>query len=1139
MTDEDVSDLFSEVSDTSYISDIDNRPNSFNYDISNGSPIDTNMFNVVHYNINSITAEGRLEELIDTCKTLNVAVLCLTESKLDSTIPNNILKLDGYFEPIRRDREINGRYGGGCLIYISDTLTYKQRPDLQSEHYEHLWVDVKINNLIFAINCLYRPPEESNDDHDKFITVSTDILDRLQDYPCDNKFLVGDMNFGNCYCKDPELPHKPLDSAAPTLYAGYGYSQLIDIPTRITNNTMSLIDLFFVQSETLVTEHGTLPQIADHEGVIVCFSVNRIKKKSYRKLVHDYKNTDINGLLKFIKEYNFENNIFTSHIEQQAFLYTTVLKEAFDEFVPKKWVVIKPGSIPWCNRYTRLLMRKKNRNYRFFKKISVQHRNALNDINTTEETLTQLHNKKNKAHKNFKTASKESSKANLRVKNAFFNSVNSTMCNNEISAKKKFNILSKLLNNQKFSVIPPLLENGTTVNDPKKQSDILNSFFASKSTVPGSNDEPPDLPDKDINSYFSQINTSPIQISKTIRNCLKKSHLSHCGIPGKFLSLIATPISFSLSRLLNNHFENGLFPDIWKLSHITSIWKQKGLKSDKTNYRPISLLPTLSKICESVIHNGLLSHCIDNNLITHRQAAYLKGDSTINQLLYIIHKIRLSWTKGCITHGIFLDVRAAFDKVWHKGLIAKLKQNGVTGKVLELLTSYLTNRRQIVVVDGVKSKEKSVLAGVPQGSRLGPLLFILYINDITENIESDILVFADDTSLLCTAKDVNQTNEILNRDLAKISSWAQKWKVEFNAEKSKNIIFSRKHIEMSPPIWYNNEKIDRVYSIKHLGLNITHNLNWDKQIHETCMRANRKLAVLRRVKYLKRSTLDLLYKLTVRSIIDYGLVVYYQSLNITDKAKFDKIQYSAAKLVTGTLHYSNRDKLNFELGWETIQVRAEILGLSLFHKIHRNETRPLIQQCMPELDINWTSPRIEVKRKPFSFAPNYFSNSFFPFFTKKWNKLPKDIKILPTDEFKIKLRTDLKPVKYKHFKYGSKLGCSLLTQIRVGRSYLKSHSFSLGFTNSPACECNNLKCETPTHYLTQCTRFAEHRRTLFDQIEQFIPTIRRLPLKRQFEILVFGLEINNPEMNYTNLKIQIFTQNYILKTKRFSDPNNL
>ena len=217
-------------------------------------------------------------------------------------------------------------------------------------------------------------------------------------------------------------------------------------------------------------------------------------------------------------------------------------------------------------------------------------------------------------------------------------------------------------------------------------------------------------------------------------------------------------------------------------------------------YRPISLLPTLSKICEAIIHNDLLRHCLENNVITTKQAAYLKGDSTINQLIYIIHKIRLSGTKGCITHGIFLDVSAAFDRVWHKGLIAKLKQNCVNGKVLELFTSYLSNRKNITVVDGVKSKVETVKAGIPQGSRLGPLLFIIYINDITDDIESDILIFADDTSLFASGKDPSETAEILNRYLEKISTWAERWKVKFNSDKSSKVIFSNKLLNNISPI---------------------------------------------------------------------------------------------------------------------------------------------------------------------------------------------------------------------------------------------------------------------------------------------------------------------------------------------------
>ena len=161
-------------------------------------------------------------------------------------------------------------------------------------------------------------------------------------------------------------------------------------------------------------------------------------------------------------------------------------------------------------------------------------------------------------------------------------------------------------------------------------------------------------------------------------------------------------------------------------------------------------MPTLSKVFESVMHDRLLKHCLENNIISEKQAAYLKGDSTVSQLLYIVHNIRQNWTNKKVTQGLFLDVSAAFDKVWHNGLLAKLNQIGVDGTFLNTIGSYLADRRQVEVVDGVKSEPANVQAGVPQGSRLGPLLFIIYMNDIIENLESDILIFADDTSLMAT-----------------------------------------------------------------------------------------------------------------------------------------------------------------------------------------------------------------------------------------------------------------------------------------------------------------------------------------------------------------------------------------------------
>ena len=142
-------------------------------------------------------------------------------------------------------------------------------------------------------------------------------------------------------------------------------------------------------------------------------------------------------------------------------------------------------------------------------------------------------------------------------------------------------------------------------------------------------------------------------------------------------------------------FDNGHFPDIFKISHITPIWKRSGSKSDPSMYRPISLLPTLSKIMESIMHRRLLDHLTCNDIINPRQAAYLKGDSTVQQLLYIVNLIKASWTRGNITQGVFLDVSAAFDKCWHAGVIAKLKQNKITGTCLELFESYLSGQKAV------------------------------------------------------------------------------------------------------------------------------------------------------------------------------------------------------------------------------------------------------------------------------------------------------------------------------------------------------------------------------------------------------------------------------------------------------------
>ena len=498
-------------------------------------------------------------------------------------------------------------------------------------------------------------------------------------------------------------------------------------------------------------------------------------------------------------------------------------------------------------------------------------------------------------------------------------------------------------------------------------------------------------------------------------------------------------------------------------------------------------------------------------------------------------KIKTAWLNGNIVQACFLDVSAAFDKVWHKGLLAKLEQVGVEDKCLDLFKSYLSNRKQTVVVDGVKSDILEVQASVPQGSRLGPLLFILYIEDIQTDLESDILIFADDTSLLATGHDPAQTVQQLNRDLIKISNWAVKWKVTFNASKTKEIIFSNKFLNNSPPLTFNSEIIKRVTTHKHLGVHLTSNLDWKKQVHEVCMKANMKLAVLRSVKCLQRGTLDLLYKLTVRSVLDYGLILYYNNLTQSDKNRLDQIQYKAAKLVTGALHLTNRTKLDSELGWETLATRAECLGLTLFQKIRLGQTRPLIRQCMPDFDPNYITHDLRHKRfyKPFPLGNLKYSNSFFPHFTKSLEQLPSDIKTEGDIEmFKSKLKLKYKPIRHRHFSRGSKRGNSLLTHIRTGRSFLNTHSFSIGLSDSPSCSCSHIS-ESPQHFFLDCTLYTQERLSMTNSIQQYLPKFNSYTKTKKLNTLLQGFNPENKDLFHTNVNLQLIVQNFILKTKRF------
>ena len=270
---------------------------------------------------------------------------------------------------------------------------------------------------------------------------------------------------------------------------------------------------------------------------------------------------------------------------------------------------------------------------------------------------------------------------------------------------------------------------------------------------------------------------------------------------------------------------------MWKPANVTPIIKN-GYKQLIKNYRPISLLPICGKILEKIIFNNLYTYLHTNNLITKNQSGFCPGDSTTNQLLYLLDEIHQAFdsTKSFEVRTVYLDISKAFDKVWRDGLIFKLEQNGISGNLLKLVQNYLINRKQRVVQNGSYSDYTSIESGAPQGSVLGPLLFLVYINDLERNIKSNVKFFADDTILFSIVKNPEISANDLIRDLDVIHQWAHQWKLEFNTDPIKQateVLFScKKSSPKHPQIMFNGTVVAKMNEQKHLGLIIDSSLSF-------------------------------------------------------------------------------------------------------------------------------------------------------------------------------------------------------------------------------------------------------------------------------------------------------------------------
>ena len=393
-------------------------------------------------------------------------------------------------------------------------------------------------------------------------------------------------------------------------------------------------------------------------------------------------------------------------INEQVDVLNTTLFNIFRIFFPHEIIKCSSKDPPWINKHIKGALRRKNRLYRKF----ISGGQKMEDKSILTEATDMV--------SNLISTSRE----------LYFKSMGQKLNDPVTNPKANWSILKRFLNKVKIPAIPPLLENGVFETNFKSKASIVNGFFSNQCNTFDNGNLLPDLNYRTPNR-LTDINFSSTDISKIIRDLNPNKLHGHDNLSIRMTQICGNSIITPLTVLFESAIESGHFPDSWKKGNITPVHKKQS-KNFVKNYRPISLLPILGKIFEKV-------------------SGFRSGDSCVSQLIAITHKIYKSFDgdPSFETRGVFLDISKAFDKVWHKGLLYKLKCYGVDKKAYDILENYLSNRQQRVLLNGQSSDWLDINAGVPQGSVLGPLLFLIYINDLSDNPISVAKLFADDTSL--------------------------------------------------------------------------------------------------------------------------------------------------------------------------------------------------------------------------------------------------------------------------------------------------------------------------------------------------------------------------------------------------------
>ena len=800
--------------------------------------------------------------------------------------------------------------GGGVLIAIKSDLSIESKVVGANYRAEILSVEIKHGNNIFCLTTCYRVGELKEANY-KEVEKHLRSIARIRKYK--RHIFIGDLNLNkvqwpgavtNC-----ELQQKFL-----SLFNDLGMEQIVEEPSHENGK---ILDLLYVPTRSFLKNLKVLPKnqicSSDHFGITFDLTT-RVKANVTKRKIFDFRRANWEGLNRDLNSVVWDSFLSSCDPNHGWVFFRNVLYLFMDKHIPT--ITIKnQARPPWFDAETLHMCKKKERLHRKFK------------CSGSAEDYSRF----SQCRREFKAMIKQKMECNLNDDD-----------NDPALISKRF--WGHVKSTSKSTRIPEsVFYNERHRSTPDGQASLFNDFFANQFSEPS-------LYNIDIDARIDPENDIDFSMQK-IRSFLKQVMPSKAagpdGIHGMVLKHCALGLAYPLSKLFQVSYNTGIIPQEWKDANVVPVHK-KGTKIDVENYRPISLTCLIMKIFERVVRDHIMEKC--QRQLFPNQHGFLPGKSCTTQMIDFNENLTFSINNKLQTDVIYFDFAKAFDSVHHDTLLDKLKNEyGIEGRLLKFLVNYLKNREQCVVIGGNKSEMKCVTSGVPQGSIIGPLLFVLFINDMISCISNDtkIALYADDTKIWRNIRSWDD-HEALQKDIDSLYVWSLRNKMNFHPSKCKVIQINDKGInpydQFNPhfpatPYFLGGCVMEFTNSEKDLGVLVTSKFSWVDQCNTRLRLACSRLGMLKRVCHFTKSKDQkrALYLAIVRSQYEHCCVVWRPTTE-TKINKFEAIQKRAVKwiLYEEYDHYNDYEYLRRLQDLNLLPMKYFFMfnDLKMFHKIY-------------------------------------------------------------------------------------------------------------------------------------------------------------------------------------------------------------